>query len=71
MWRNQQRLTEFYHQDPREQELWQHFNAGGNFAQGCEILSQYFEPDQVPLQAVTILKNWLSQGIISHITTKN
>ncbi|NRA69924.1 MAG: putative DNA-binding domain-containing protein [Gammaproteobacteria bacterium] len=71
VWRNQQRLTEFYHQDPREQELWQHFNAGGDFAQGCEVLSQHFEPDQVPLQAVTLLKNWLSQGIISHIISKN
>lgn len=67
VWRNRQRLTEFYHIDAREQALWVHFRCGGDFAQGCELLTQYYPEQQIPAATVSMLQNWLAKGIVSQI----
>ena len=55
--------------DPREQDLWQHFRRGGDFAQGSELLSQYYPQQQVPVETVKTLQNWLTKGIVSQINS--
>lgn len=67
IWRNQERLTEFKHIDASELILLRHFLDGGNFATGCERLSEYFPVDEVPKHTVTLLQSWLSKGLITAI----
>ena len=38
------------------------------FAQLCELLVEYSdEPEQVPMQAASILKTWLMHGLITEL----
>lgn len=64
VWRNQDRLTEFRHLPAAELVLLRHFLSGGDFQEGCELLTQYFTVDDVPIHAVQFLKNWLTTGLI-------
>ncbi|MCG7531028.1 DNA-binding domain-containing protein [Psychrobium sp. MM17-31] len=65
VWRNQERLTEFRHLPPAEMVLLKHFIEGGNFADGCELLTEYFPVDEVPAHAVQMLQNWLNSELIT------
>ena len=39
---------------------------GANFSQMCEQLSQYIDDaQQIPLRSVSLLKTWLSQGLVT------
>lgn len=64
VWRNQERLTEFRHLPPAELVLIRHFQHGGDFQDGCELLSEYFPVEEVPANAVQFLQSWLTAGIV-------
>lgn len=66
VWRNQERLTEFRYLPPAELVLLTHFKQGGNFADGCELLTEYFPVDEVPVHAVQFLQQWLNSELITH-----
>ena len=38
-----------------------------NFADMCEILCDWHEPDDVPALAMTLLKRWIADGLISNL----
>ena len=64
VWRNQERLTEFRHVSAPEYVLFNHFQQGGDFGSGCELLSEYFNVDDVPVKAVQFLQMWINSGLI-------
>lgn len=68
VWRNQERLTEFKHMDAAEFVLLRHFQGGGDFTIGCEMLSEYIPIDDVPMRTVQFLQAWLTAGLITQIT---
>jgi len=39
--------------------------SGSNFSEICEALAQVIKHEDVPLRAVTLLKGWLTQGLIT------
>ena len=39
----------------------------GNFADMCEVLCDWHEPDAVPAIAMTLLKRWIEEGLISSL----
>ena len=41
--------------------------GGGNFATMCEVLCAWHEPEQVPTIAMTLLKGWINEGLISSL----
>ena len=41
--------------------------SGGNFAGMCELLCDWHEPEEVPALAMTMLKRWLDEGLISEL----
>ena len=48
------------------------FNAaqqGATFAEMCDVLSASIPPESVPLRAATILKCWISDGLVSRISS--
>ena len=67
IWRTPERLTEFRNIAPPEQVLFNHFTSGGNFADGCELLADYFSVDEVPAHAVQFLQTWINAGIIAKL----
>jgi hypothetical protein len=40
---------------------------GATFAEMCEVLSASIPPENVPLRAASILKRWISDGLVSRI----
>lgn len=40
---------------------------GGNFTEICESLSNLINEDEVPMQAASLLKGWISQSLISGV----
>lgn len=67
IWRNQERLTEFRHLSAPELVFIRHFQQGGDFQDGCELLTEYIALDQVPSQAIAYLQNWILAGSITHL----
>lgn len=41
--------------------------GGRNFAEMCEVLCDWHEPEQVPMVAMTLLKCWIDEGFISSL----
>ena len=41
--------------------------TNGNFADMCEILCDWHEPDAVPTLAMTLLRRWIDEGLISSL----
>ena len=39
--------------------------ADGSFADMCEVLCEWHEPEDVPAHAMTLLKRWIEEGLIS------
>jgi len=68
LWRNQERLTEFSHLNTPELACFEHFNNGGNFADSCELLSQFYAPENVPLEALTLIQKWLNNGLVVNLS---
>lgn len=48
-----------------EQHAFDCILAGGNFTDLCDKLAEFMAAEDVPLRAVTLLKTWLTQGLIS------
>ena len=41
--------------------------TNGNFADLCETLCDWHEPDDVPALAMTLLKRWIDEGLVSSL----
>ncbi|WP_435274707.1 putative DNA-binding domain-containing protein [Psychrobium sp. nBUS_13] len=67
IWRTPERLTEFRNITAPEMVLLKHFVNGGNFADGCELLAEYFSADDVPAHAVQFLQTWINAGTIAKL----
>lgn len=66
IWR--QDLTIRFRSLENDEELF--FNAaqqGATFAEICDVLSASTPPENVPLRAASILKRWISDGLVSRI----
>jgi len=70
MWRSPQRLTEFRHLSVAERKSFECFKDGGNFADVCQLLSEFYQPQDVPVQALGFIQVWLSSGLISVLSTE-
>ena len=42
-------------------------SASGTFADMCEILCDWHEPDDVPALAMALLKRWIDEGLVSSL----
>jgi hypothetical protein len=67
VWRNDERLTEFFSLPKYELAMINSALSGANFAQLCELLLEYFNAEDVSLQAVTVLKKWIELGLLIRI----
>lgn len=67
LWRNQERLTEFRSLPADEYSMLTGFLDGGNFAQICERLLKWHNPDQASIQAVQHMQSWLNSGLVARI----
>ncbi len=68
LWRNAERLTEFRSMDTQEAQLLTHALRGARAEALCEYLSEWFSEEDIANQFITLLVNWLNQGIIHTIT---
>jgi len=65
LWRSPQRLTEFRHLGVAERKSLECFKDGGNFSDVCQLLSDFYQPQDVPAQALGFIQAWLTNGLIS------
>jgi hypothetical protein len=67
VWR-QDLTTQYRTMDADEVVLLRGVQNNNNFAQLCEHLTEFdMEPGQVPMRAATILKTWITQGMVSKL----
>ena len=50
-----------------EQSFFNAAQQGATFAEMCDVLSTSIPPEKIPLRAASILKHWISHGLISRI----
>lgn len=66
VWRRE--LTTYFRSlEPDEAAALQAIHRDGNFADMCEVLCASHEPEAVPGVAMTLLKRWLEEGLISEL----
>lgn len=65
IWRNLDRITEFRSLTIDEHVMLIGFLHGASFADICELLLEYYEEEEVAMNAITHLTSWLKIGIIS------
>ena len=66
VWR-EQLVTRFRSLQTDEQLALDTLRAGRSFDEACEALATIMTDDDVPLRAATLLKGWITQGLISGI----
>jgi len=67
VWR-QGLMTQYRTMDADEVILLRGVENNNNFAQLCERLTELdLDPEQVPMRAATILKTWITQGMVSEL----
>ena len=66
VWR-EQLITRFRSLETDEQLALDKIREGENFNDVCETLSTIIDEDKVPMHAATLLKGWITQGLISGI----
>ena len=64
IWRDQL-TTRFRSMQSNEQQAFNTLRGGGNFNDICEALATMMEVETVPLHAATLLKGWITQGLIT------
>ncbi len=57
--------------DPPEAWALRAVAARHTFAELCEGLGRWIEDDQVAIYAATLLRGWLDQGLLSHISSES
>jgi len=63
VWR--QGLTTVFRSLPEDEyALWRQLAAGENFAALCDALMLWVSPEEVPLRAATVLRQWLAEGLL-------
>ena len=68
VWR-QNLKTMFRTLEPDEARMFAAAQQGDNFSELCEQLSLYInDAEQIPLRAVSLLKTWISQGLLADIS---
>ena len=64
VWRRE--LTTYFRSMDADEAAALHAIGGdGNFAAMCEVLCDWHEPENVPVFAMTLLKRWIGEGLIS------
>ena len=66
IWRQDLKIR-FRSLDNDEQSFFNAAEEGATFADMCDVLSALILPENVPLRAVSILKRWIRDGLISRI----
>lgn len=64
VWRREL-TTYFRSMDADEAAALRTIGSDGNFAAMCEVLCDWHEPEDVPIFAMTLLKRWIAEGLIS------
>lgn len=60
-------ITRFRSMLPDEEHALACLHAGGDFDEICSVLMDFHADTEVPLRAATLLKTWLSQGLLSNV----
>lgn len=66
IWR-EQLVTRFRSMQIDEQRAFDAMREGGRFTEVCEVLAPLMNEDEVPLRIASLLKGWITQGLISRI----
>ena len=66
IWR-EQLVTRFRSMQIDEQRSFDAMCEGGHFNEVCEALAPLMSEDEVPLRIASLLKGWITQGLISGI----
>ncbi len=64
IWR-EKLTTHFRSMQPDEQIAFDKLAQGGDFTDICEMLASIINEDEVPMHAASLLKVWITQGLIS------
>lgn len=70
IWR-EQLITRFRSMETDEQLALDALREGKNFNQICETLTSLMSEHEIPMRAATLLKGWITQGLISGIQNTN
>jgi hypothetical protein len=70
VWR-EELVTRFRSMQHDEQLALDEIRQGGNFNDVCEVLATVMRENEVPMHAASLLKSWLSQGLIGGLTDKD
>jgi len=60
-------MTRFRSMENDEQQAMDQLRDGASFNQICEVLATMMNEDEVPMRAASLLRNWITQGLISGI----
>lgn len=67
VWRDEEMITRFRYMEEDEERALACLCAGGDFDDVCQSLIAFHDEDNVPLRAAGLLKNWISEGLLSEL----
>jgi hypothetical protein len=67
IWR-QQLKTQYRSLEPDEAAALDRLRSGGTFADACEALCEWHEPEQVPLRAASYMQRWMHDELVCALT---
>lgn len=70
IWR-EQLVTRFRSLQIDEQRAFDAMREGGRFNEMCEVLTPLMNEDKVPLRIASLLKSWITEGLISGVESKS
>ena len=65
IWRNRDRITEFRSLANDEHAMLSGFLRGGNFAEICELLLEYYAEEEVAQNALKHMMSWVEIGVVT------
>lgn len=65
VWRDEEMITRFRSMEQDENHALACLCAGGDFDEVCQVLNAFHDEEDVPMRAAGLLKNWLSEGLLS------
>ncbi len=53
--------------EPDELIAWRALASGSDFSQIYDVLLERIAPEDIPVRSATLLRNWLSEGLIGEL----
>jgi hypothetical protein len=67
LWRKSDLISHYRHLSDAEAAALMAAKQGATFADICEVLLDFFNEEETPVQAVTMLQSWLQEQMVALI----